>query len=146
MKKLTTLAFLALTLFAVSTAEAQVQMVASTSTKAIGAVAAGTASADTLLGALNAETKAYPIGNASDVVVSVYSDAGSSCTVQILTAPTSSGPWFDVTVSTPITNPSATGEQWSIPRHAFVKVKVSAYVSGNVRAVIFAREGKNQIY
>jgi len=67
MKKIAILAFLAMTLFAVSSAEAQVQMVASTSTKAIGAVAAGTASADTLLGALNAETKAYPIGNASDV-------------------------------------------------------------------------------
>lgn len=146
MKKFAILAFLALTLLVAGSADAQVQMVASTSTKAIGAVPAGTASADTLLAALNAETKAYPIGNASDIVVSVYSDAGSSCTVQILTAPTASGPWFNVTASTPITDPSATGEQWSVPRHAFVKVKVSAYVSGNVRAVIFAREGKNQIY
>lgn len=146
MRKLAILAILAATLLAASSASAQVQMLLSTTTAPLGSVAAGTANASTLLGALNAETRPYPIGNASEVVITVYSDAGSNATVQIQTAPTVSGPWFDVTSSVPITNPSATGEQWSIPRHAFVKVKNTAWVSGNIRATIFAREGKNQIY
>jgi len=146
MKKTAILAFLAIIILATASAEAQVQMVASTSTKAIGAVTAGTASADTLLGALNAETKVYPIGNASEIVITIYSDAGSTATVQIQTAPTATGPWFDVTSSTPITDPSATGTQWAVPRHSFVKVKNTAWAAGNVRAIIFAREGKNQIY
>lgn len=145
MKKLAVLVFLAASLFA-ATANAQVQMVVSTSAKAIAAVPAGTASADTLLAAAAAETKVYPVGNASYIVISVYSDAGSTCTARILTAPTATGPWFDVTSSAPITDPSAVGEQWSVPRHAFVKVRLSAHAAGNVRAIIAAWNDKNQIY
>lgn len=113
------------------------QMVISTSVKYVASQPNGTASADTLFNAVMA-SKPYPINNADIVTVTVYSDAGSTATVALETAPTVSGPWFDVTSSIPITDPSATGVQWSIPKAVFVRLNVSAYAAGNIRGTIDA--------
>lgn len=122
------------------------QMVVSTSSKYVASLPDGTASADTLLAALDAVTKPYPINTANEIRIAVYSDAGSTATVKIETAPTVSGPWFDVTASSPITDPSAVGEQWDVPRSNFCRVHVSAHAAGNIRASINAWNGQSQIY
>ena len=122
------------------------QMVVSTSSKYVASQPDGTASADTLLAAAGAVTKPYPINTANEIRVTVYSDAGSTCTAKIETAPTVTGPWFDVTASAPITDPSATGEQWDVPRANFCRVILSAHAAGNVRATINAWNGQSQIY
>ncbi len=113
------------------------QMVISTSVKYVASQPNGTASADTLFNAVMA-SKPYPINNAETVTITVYSDAGSVATVPLETGPTVTGPWFDVTSSIPITDPSATGVQWSIPRANVVRLNVSAYTSGNIRGIIDA--------
>lgn len=115
------------------------QMVISTSAKHVASQPNGTASADTLFNA-TMQSKPYPINNADIVTITVYEskDAGSTATVALETAPTVTGPWFDVTSSAPITDPSATGVQWSIPRAVFVRLNVTTYAAGNIRATIDA--------
>lgn len=122
------------------------QMVISTSSKYVGSLADGTASADTLFAAAGVVSKPYPINTAETIRVTIYSDAGSTATVAIETSPTESGPWFDVTAGDPITDPSATGEQWSVPRANFCRVNLSAHAAGNIRATINAWRGNSQIY
>jgi hypothetical protein len=88
----------------------------------------------------------YPISLATYVVVTIYSDAGSVATVDIETAPTPTGPWFNVTAAH-ITNPSDTsGEQWEVPPTNYVRINVTAWTSGNVRACITATRGATKIY
>lgn len=91
------------------------------------------------------QSLAYPIGAAETIIVTVYSDAGATATVDIETAPASGGPWYAVTTSH-ISNPSATGEQWSIPRTEFVRINVTAYTSGNIRACISGYRVDKKIY
>lgn len=70
--------------------------------------------------------------------VYVYSASTSACTVVIEAASKSSGPWFDVTQQSPITNPSSTGEYWRVPKANFYRVRVSARSSGTISATIDA--------
>lgn len=112
-------------------------MLNAASSKYLGSQPDGTANSDTLFASAT-QSKPYPINTARDATITVYSDAGSDATVKIETAPTVSGPWFDVTTSSPITAPSATGVQWAIPRAKFVRLNVTPYVSGNIRATINA--------
>ena len=111
------------------------QMLNVASTKYLGALPNGTATTDTLFASATT-SKPYPINTAAETTVSVYSDAGSVATVKIETAPTVSGPWFDVTSSIPITDPTTTGVQWAVPRAMFVRLNVSAWTNGNIRATI----------
>jgi len=85
----------------------------------------------------------YNISNADTIIVSVYSAAGSTATTTISTAPTASGPWYVVAT---VTDPSATGEQWSIPRTNYVKFSVTAYTSGTIKACIGAWRDSTKIY
>lgn len=114
------------------------QMVISTSAKYVASLPNGTATADTLFNGAGQVSKPYPINTAKETTITVYSDAGSTGTVKLETGPTVSGPWFDVTSSFPITDPTATGVQWSIPRSVFVRLDLSAYAAGNIRATIDA--------
>lgn len=85
----------------------------------------------------------YDISNADTIVVSVYSAAGSTSTTTISTAPTRTGPWYVVAT---VTDASATGEQWSIPRTNYVKVSVTAIAAGTVKACIGAWRDATKIY
>lgn len=87
----------------------------------------------------------YDISLATSVIITVYSDAGSVATVDLETAPTPTGPWFNVTAAH-ITNPSTSSEQWDIPLANYVRVNVTAYTSGNVRACIKATRGTAKLY
>ena len=75
---------------------------------------------------------AQDTGNAKYVRVHVYSAAGSSCTVLIQQS-TNNSVWY--TVAT-ITDPSATGEAWSVASIAYTRVNVSARVSGTITATM----------
>ena len=114
------------------------QMVLSTSSKYVASLPNGTASADTLFNAAGQVSKPYPINTAKETTITVYSDAGSTATVKLETAPTATGPWFDVTSTIPITDPSADGVQWSIPKAVFVRLNLFARAAGNIRATIDA--------
>lgn len=85
----------------------------------------------------------YSISNADTIIVSVYSAAGATATTTISTAPTASGPWYVVAT---VTDPSATGEQWSIPRTNYVKFSVTAYTNGTIKACIGAWRDSTKIY
>lgn len=144
MKKLLFVAALAACIFA-SRADGQTQIVTLASGKGVSAYPCGTANANTLFNSVTTSA-VYPISYATDIRVTIYSDAGSTATVAIETAPTATGPWFDVTASDPITDPSATGEQWSIPRHEFLRINVSAHAAGNIRACINAWRDATKVY
>lgn len=118
-------------------------MLNAASVKYPGSLPNGTATSDTLFASVTT-SQPYPINTARDTTISVYSDAGSTATVKLETAPAVSGPWFDVTTSAPITDPDTSGVQWSIPRAQFVRVNVSAHAAGNIRATIdsWAENGK----
>lgn len=113
-------------------APAAVQVLKSTapSTPVIACGATDTASSGAF--AATADSAAYSTGEANYIVVNVYSLAGSTASVLIQTAPTSSGPWF--TVAT-VTDPSATGESWSIPRTQFTRISVTRS-AGTVKACL----------
>ena len=125
-----------------------VQMLLSTTPAAVGRGSIGCQATDTNnYGKFIAtgQSLAYNIEVADATVVHVYSDAGSVATVDIETAPTSSGPWFPVTTSH-ITNPTAVGEPWSIVRQNWVRINVTAWASGNVRACISSYYGNKKVY
>jgi hypothetical protein len=77
-------------------------------------------------------SSAVDTGDATYVRVHVYSAAGSSCTVKIQQSVDNSV-WYD---SASITDPSATGELWSVPSVAYTRVNVTARVSGTISAKI----------
>jgi hypothetical protein len=63
----------------------------------------------------------------------VWSAAGSVATVTVDMRSNPSAPWFTVVT---ITNPSASGEYWSVPRGYQMRVNVSAWTSGTISATI----------
>ena len=140
MKKL--LAALALLLSACP-APAAVQVLKATapSTPVVACGGTDTAASGTFGAAV--ASAAYSIGEANQIIVDVYSAAGSTANVQIQTAPTASGPWFTAAV---VANPSATGESWSIPRTGFVRINVSAWTAGAVKACLSAWMNTNKVY
>lgn len=75
---------------------------------------------------------AQDTGNAKYVIVQVFSAAGSSCTVKIQQS-TDGSVWYD---SASITDPSATGEVWSVAPVAYTRVNVSARVAGTITAKV----------
>lgn len=92
--------------------------------------------------AATADSQVYSTGEANYIVLNVYSVAGSTATVLIQTAPTSTGPWFTVAA---VTDPSATGEPWSIPRTAFTRISVTRS-AGTVKACLSAWMNNAKVY
>ena len=124
------------------------QMLLSTTPAAVGRGSIACKGTDTNnygLFVATGQSLAYNIEGADATVVHVYSDAGSVATVDIETAPTSSGPWLNVTAAH-IPNPSATGEGWTIVRQNWVRLNVTAWTSGNVRACISSYFGNKKVY
>lgn len=99
-------------------------------------------------GAANAVSLAYNTFNTGGVFLTVYSTAGSVATVAIETGETTAGPWFPVTGSTPITNPTQLdaygvgGETWWVPPDTNVRIHLTAWSSGVVK---FCLSGKNPV-
>ena len=77
-------------------------------------------------------SSAVDTGNAKYVRVHVYSAAGSSCTVKVQQSLDNSV-WYDVAT---ITDPSATGELWSVASVAYTRVNVTARASGTISAKV----------
>lgn len=72
--------------------------------------------------------------------VQIWSSLGATATVKIECSSVKAGsaaiattPWFPVAT---ITDPTTTGEYWSVPRTAQVRVNVTAYTSGTIFAVL----------
>ena len=135
--------FLALALFLTACpAPAAVQVLKSTAPASPVIACGATDSAASGEFAATADSQVYSTGEASTIVVNVYSAAGSTASVLIQTAPTSAGPWY--TVAT-VTDPSATGEAWSIPRTPFARISVTRS-SGTVKACLSAWMNSNKVY
>jgi len=100
-------------------------------------------------GAANDVSLAYSTFNTAGVFVTVYSTAGSVATVAIETGETTAGPWFPVTGSTPITNPSGLdaygvgGETWWIPADSNVRIHVLTWTSGAIKFCLSGRNPEN---
>lgn len=88
-------------------------------------------------------TIAYAIASADTIRVQVWSSAGSVATVTIDVRSSGTAPWY--TVAT-ISNPSTSGEYWSIPRSIDVRVNVSAYTSGTISANLEAYRGQARVF
>lgn len=96
-------------------------------------------------------SSAVNVAGAETIVVSVWAKSAGTATLVIETAPTSTGPWFNVTTAA-IVNPTAKdgnnvgGEQWLVPIAAWVRVRVSSYSSGTYNACIGAKRFGQAIY
>ena len=90
-------------------------------------------------------TITYPISNCDSVRVQVWSTAGSTAVVNVELQSSATAPWYPVAV---ITNPTATGEYWSIPRGINVRVNVvtANYVSGTILANLEGYNRNERIY
>lgn len=143
LKWLASILLVAAPLFADGT---RVLTTATPATVPVGSIVCGGTDSNNYSKFISATTsKAYDVSVADVIVVHVYSDAGSTATVDIETAPTASGPWFPVTADH-ITDPSAVGEAWSVPRQNYVRINVTAWTSGNVRACISAYRADKKIF
>jgi len=93
-----------------------------------------TAAVTTVLSAVTATgaSAAQDTANAKYVRVHVYSAAGSTATVTIEQS-TDASVWY--TVAT-ITDPSATGELWSVASVAYTRVNVTVRASGTISAKV----------
>ena len=87
----------------------------------------------TLLSAVAAPgaSSAMDTADADYVHVQVYSAAGSTATVLIQQS-VNGTVWFDVVT---MTDPSATGEIWSVAPIAYTRVNVTAWAAGAITAV-----------
>lgn len=124
-------------------------MVLSTSNIPIGNIKCGgvDSTGATLLDADEDTTKAYPVMNAGDVNVQVFSDAGSTATVKVEVSMCASGcPWLDATATATITNPGTTGEWIIVPMVDYIRVRIDTYTSGDIRACLAARQGPPKIW
>jgi streptogramin lyase len=92
------------------------------------------AAVTTVLSAVTATgaSSAVDTGNAEYVRVQVFSAAGSTATVTIEQS-TNGTVWY--TVAT-ITDPSATGELWSVASVAYTRVNVTARSAGTITATV----------
>lgn len=146
MKKLFPTLALAALLAAPAVAQIQVLNAAATSIP-LSTYACGTANTSTAFASATT-SRAYPLPGQGSYTFHVYSDAGSVASFSALSGPTSSGPWFDFTAATPITNPTAAaGNAWSIPTGtAWVKFSVPSWTSGTLRICITGRLGFEVIY
>jgi hypothetical protein len=72
---------------------------------------------------------AFPFGNAQGVQAHIYSAAGSSCSVVIEGGMTENGPWIPLITTT---DPSATGIAFSGVAFPWMRLNVSARVSGTL--------------
>ena len=122
---------------------AMVKSTTPTTVSLVGILCNGSDANSYTLMAATGQTASYPTENADTIRVHVFSDAGSTSTVTIEQSLASGGPWFVVAT---ITNPSATGELWSLPRANYTRVKVTAYTNGNIRACISAWRGGVKVY
>lgn len=93
-----------------------------------------TAAVDTVLSAVTTTgaSSAQDTGNAKYVRVHVYSAAGATATVKIQQS-LDNAVWYDVAT---ITDPSATGEMWSVASTAFTRVNVTARAAGTITAKV----------
>lgn len=93
-----------------------------------------TAAVTTVLSAVTTTgaSAAQDTGNAKYVRIHVFSAAGSTATVAIEQS-TDSSVWY--TVAT-ITDPSATGELWSVAAVAYTRVNVTARAAGTITAKV----------
>lgn len=93
-----------------------------------------TAAVTTVLSAVTSTgaSSAVDTGNAKYVRVQVFSAAGSTATVKIQQS-TDNAVWYDVAT---ITDPSATGELWSVASVAFTRVNVTARAAGTITAKV----------
>lgn len=145
-------AVLACILFASGPSQAKTAMLLSTTPGGVGPSSIVCLGSDpSNYGLFNVDEQvSLPYGTmfTSGVYITVYSAVGSVATVAIETADTASGPWYPVTGSTPITDPSAQdaagvgGETWWIPPTTYVRIHVTAYTSGSIHACI---DGTNRI-
>lgn len=138
MKKL----FLALALVALPVYGAEQMVVSTTPTSVPPIVCKGADANNYGKYAASAASRVYSIGEAYTTVIQVYSDAGSTATVTIDVAPTATGPWY--TVAT-ITDPSATGETWSVPRSKYARINVT-HTAGNVRGCISGWMNNKEVF
>lgn len=124
-------------------------MILSTSNVPTGSIKCGgtDTTGATLLDADEDTTKAYPVMNAGDLNVQIFSDAGSTATVKVEVSMCASGcPWLDATATATVTNPSATGEWIIVPMVDYIRVRIDTYTSGNIRACLAARVGPAKVW
>jgi hypothetical protein len=88
-----------------------------------------------ILNAVSADSDSatYDISKASTISAQVWSTAGSVGIVRLQTRSNAAAPWFTVTT---ITDPSTTGEYWSIPLSMQFRADLSGYGSGNITVVL----------
>lgn len=72
-----------------------------------------------------------------DLRCHVFSAAGSTASVQLQCSLDGTNYFVVATV----TNPSATGELWSIPRCEFFRVNINTYASGSITALFDGLRG-----
>ena len=124
-------------------------MILSTSNVPIGSIKCGgvDSTGATLFDTDEDTSKAYPVMNAGDLNVHIWSDAGSTATVKVEVSMCASGcPWLDATATATVTNPSATGEWIIVPMVDYIRVRIDTYTSGDIRACLAARQGPAKIW
>lgn len=86
----------------------------------------------------------YPIATADVIRIQIWSSAGSvaSCVLQVSSA-NAGAPAFPLAT---VTDPTASGEYWSIPKAGFARVSIATYGSGTVQANIEAYRGGERIW
>ncbi len=93
-----------------------------------------TAAVSTVLNAVTTTgaSAAQDTGDATYVRVHVYSAAGSSATV-VIQQSLDNSVWYNVAT---ISDPSATGELWSVASVAYTRVNVTVRASGTISAKV----------
>lgn len=136
----------------------QCSAVAATTCTLSGSVGTGTYQANTgQLIKLNVQATTtgawFDVSGADRILIHVWSLAGSTSTVLVeqvgqqtaVGTPQSPAVPDPAFTTVTITNPSATGEYWSVPTATNVRVRVSAYTSGSIYANIEAYRGTTRI-
>lgn len=148
--KLTSLvsAFILLMVVCTGPAAAQVHMVKSTSpdsAKTTISCGATDTAGYSLFDATAQVSMAYFVGGAN-AAVALYGSGGTyTASATIETAPTSSGPWFDITSGTPITSLTTTGGSiWTLPNPTlWVRVNDVSNTANGFKACLFGYRPSN---
>ncbi len=87
----------------------------------------------------NGDSDPIPVGQYSEMIVTLYSDTTCSAGLQVFTGPTPTGPWVavgSVSVNPSLATPVAVQVTPAGTHVGFLKVTTSSYVSGNPRATL----------